>query len=250
MVRLVLYNVRYGTGTGLTYHLPIPFSGNFRRSIQKFNDIKSFLQGLSPDLIGMVEADGGSYRHGGECQARTMASFMKGESSFAVKYGRHLSKLPILRSQGNAVVSKEQPALVRQHDLGKGMKRNALEVVFRDFSMVLVHLSLGRSSRKHQIEELRRICASRTGPMILAGDYNAFYGPEELDPLKKEGLSTANISGKPTFPCRNPKKELDFILISREIILEDFFIPETDLSDHLPLVCDFRIRRKGGDEKP
>ncbi len=240
-MRLVIYNVRYGTGTGLSYHLPLPFSGSLRRSSRRFEDIKDFLEGLSPDLIGLVEADGGSFRQRGICQAEVVANAVGGESRFAVKYGNGLSKLPLLKSQGNAIISKESPIKVTCHDLGRGMKRNALEAEFKGFSMVLVHLSLGRPSRRHQIEELRKICSSRKGPLIIAGDYNTLSGPGELAPLMKEGMSTVNRGGIPTFPCRKPRKELDFILVSPDIEMESFFVPRTNLSDHLPLVCDLKI---------
>lgn len=240
-MRLVIYNVRYGTGTGLSYHLPLPFSGSLRHSSKRFEAIKTFLEELSPDLIGLVEADGGSFRQRGICQAKTIANAVGGESRFAVKYGNGLSKLPLLKSQGNAIISKESPLRVTCHDLGRGMKRNALEAEFEEFSMVLVHLSLGSASRKHQIEELRKICSSRKGPLIIAGDYNTLRGPKELAPLIEEGMSTVNRGGIPTFPCGKPRKELDFILVSPDIELETFFVPRARFSDHLPLVCDLKI---------
>lgn len=240
-MRLVIYNVRYGTGTGLAYHLPFPFSGSFRRSSRKFEAIKTFLQGLSPDLVGLVEADGGSYRQAGVCQAGEIAQALEGSSHFTVKYGERLSRMPILKSQGNAIISKNTPLAVERHDLGKGMKRNALEVSFYDFSIILVHLSLGESSRSHQIGALRDICLARKKPLILAGDYNTLRGPGELAPLLKAGMSTANTVGLPTFPCRKPRKELDYILVSQDIETEGFFVPQTYLSDHLPLVCDLKI---------
>lgn len=249
-MRLVIYNVRYGTGTGLSYHLPVPFSGSLRSSSVRFEAIKSFLKNLSPDLVGLVEADGGSFRQGGICQGQAIAQAVGGESHFAVKYGNALSRFPILKSQGNAVISKDSPLNVTSHDLGKGMKRNALEVKFKNFSMVLVHLSLGVKSRKHQIGALKEICASRKGPLIVAGDYNALSGPYELDPILKEGMTTANSQGIPTFPCRKPRKELDFVLLSPEIKPEGFFVPETHLSDHLPLVCDLKISGIDKGERP
>lgn len=242
-MRLVVYNIRYGTGTGLSYHLPVPFSGSFRNSQERFKDIKKFLNKLNPDIMGLVEVDGGSYRHGGTCQAQAIASFMGGESSFTVKYrGPNISRIPILKSQGNAVISRINSLYSVSHDLERGMKRNALEVSFENFSLVLVHLPLGRASRSYQLEKLKSIYMSRKKPMIIAGDYNTLNGSHELDHLIGEtGLKSANTDGIPTFPCKKPRKELDFILTSPDIHISNFDIPEVDLSDHLPLVCDFEI---------
>lgn len=242
-MRLVVYNIRYGTGTGLSYHFPVPFSGSFRNSQNRFQDIKKFLNTLNPDIMGLVEVDGGSYRHGGICQAQEMASFMGGESSFTVKYkGPNITKMPILGSQGNAVISRINSLYSTSHDLERGMKRNALEVSFEDFSLVLVHLPLGKTSRSHQLGKLKNIYMNRKKPMIIAGDYNTLNGSHELDLLLGEtGLQNANVAGTPTFPCKRPRKELDFILASPDIRINKFDIPHVDLSDHLPLVCDFDI---------
>jgi endonuclease/exonuclease/phosphatase family metal-dependent hydrolase len=45
----------------------------------------------------------------------------------------------------------------------------------------------------------------------------------------------------PSFPARIPRAELDFVLVSREIDILDFRIPDVRLSDHRPVVCDFRV---------
>jgi glucokinase len=45
-----------------------------------------------------------------------------------------------------------------------------------------------------------------------------------------------------------PRVELDFVLVSQEIEVTDFRIPDVRYSDHRPIVCDFRVRsRVSGD---
>ncbi|PIE55221.1 MAG: endonuclease [Dethiosulfovibrio peptidovorans] len=240
-MRIVLYNVRYGTGTGLSYHMPIPFVGTLRRSTRRFETIGHYLADLCPDLVGLVEVDSGSYRFKGKCQAKSAATTIGGVANFVVKYGGSLSGLPVLRSQGNAVISKQIPNKILRHDLGRGLKRAALEVRFSSHSFMLVHLSLGRASRRHQIAELARLCSERTQPLILAGDYNTLHGSQELSPLIDEGMTSVNQHGFPTFPCQRPHRELDFVLVSPEIGLQRLSIPQIQFSDHLPLVCDLHI---------
>ena len=95
-VRVVLYNIRYGTGTGWDYHLPLPFSGLFRRTEPSLRRLSSFIDGMKPDLVGLVEVDGGSYRHGGECQAKCLAENLDLDHFFSCKYrkGFHLQEGP------------------------------------------------------------------------------------------------------------------------------------------------------------
>jgi endonuclease/exonuclease/phosphatase family metal-dependent hydrolase len=59
--------------------------------------------------------------------------------------------------------------------------------------------------------------------------------------MEASGLKSANTKGLPSYPSRTPRKELDFILYSRDIEITRFDIPDVRFSDHLPLVCDFNV---------
>ena len=61
-VKFLLYNIRYGTGSGLGYHLPFPFTGYFMPSSKNTKRILHFIKEENPDIIGLVEVDEGSYR--------------------------------------------------------------------------------------------------------------------------------------------------------------------------------------------
>jgi endonuclease/exonuclease/phosphatase family metal-dependent hydrolase len=50
-----------------------------------------------------------------------------------------------------------------------------------------------------------------------------------------------------SFPSRNPRIELDFILVSAGIEVTSFRIPAVRFSDHRPLVCDFHVSASGGE---
>jgi endonuclease/exonuclease/phosphatase family metal-dependent hydrolase len=60
--------------------------------------------------------------------------------------------------------------------------------------------------------------------------------------MEAAGLANANSRGLPSYPSSSPRKELDFILHSSQIEVNRFEIPDIQLSDHLPLICDFTIR--------
>jgi endonuclease/exonuclease/phosphatase family metal-dependent hydrolase len=42
-----------------------------------------------------------------------------------------------------------------------------------------------------------------------------------------------------------PKLKLDYLLAGQEIDIEKMEIPRIHLSDHLPLVCDFKVGGEG-----
>ena len=77
--------------------------------------------------------------------------------------------------------------------------------------------------------------ALRTGPMILAGDFNERH-PEMLDILLKETPLKHRCTLK-TFPSWNPKYPLDYIFLSEEFSVNDCYLPEgQEFSDHKALV--------------
>lgn len=239
-MRLVLYNIRYGTGTGWKYHFPFPFYGCLRRTAERFGAISDYISGLSPDVVCLVETDSGSSRQEGKSQPALLAERLGGESVFSGKYGGSpLSKLPLVKSQGNAVASKLPVCSFREHLLSRGMKRVLLEVEFEKFSLFLMHLSLGPATRKIQIGEISAICAKSEKPAVLAGDGNIYTGLNEMAPLFSEGFSAANLS--PTYPHFRPFLPLDVVFCSPGVKVRNAFVPKTDLSDHLPVVCDFDV---------
>ena len=112
-----------------------------------------------------------------------------------------------------------------------------------NFAVFLVHLSLKYRHRHLQMRKLFDLIEVTRKPVIVAGDFNTFWGEDEIYLfMRAAGLTSANLEGLPSYPARSPRKELDFILYQDGITVENFEIPNVQYSDHLPLVCDFDIR--------
>jgi len=58
-------------------------------------------------------------------------------------------------------------------------------------------------------------------------------------------LLSADPETRPTWPSWRPRKQLDVILHSPQIVVERFELGQVLLSDHLPLICDFRVVSPG-----
>ncbi len=240
--RLVLYNLRYGTGTGWRYHWPLPFSGCLRRTVRDFPRIEGFLEGLSADVLALVEVDEGSWRQEGRGQAKSLAHRIGGRPFFVCKYrsGSALTRLPLLGAQGNAVVSRLPVRGTRRHEFSRGVKRALLEVEFDAFTLLLVHLSLGAVTRRMQIEELAERIRGLGRPTLVAGDFNVYLGNWEVEALLEEtGLRDANPERIPTYPRRTPRFALDRVLYGPGLRVERVAVLDAPYSDHLPLVVDF-----------
>ena len=61
-MRFLLYNIRYGSGIGWKVHFPVPFGGCLRRTSDNFRQISDFIKSVNPDITGLIEVDGGSFR--------------------------------------------------------------------------------------------------------------------------------------------------------------------------------------------
>ena len=240
-IRLVLYNTRYGTGTGWGYHVPFPFAGALRTTTERSGRIEKFIASLEPDIVGLVETDGGSFRNGGKSQPGSLAEVLGQEWVFSPKYRAPgiSGHIPLLQHQGNAVVSSLPIRGASVRRLGRGIKNTVIEARFDGFDMKLVHLSLGPGARREQIRELTALAGERERPLLIAGDFNTFGGDHEIGSLLEAGLVKADTRGKRTYPSGRPMLGLDLILHSPEITVSGVKVPKVRFSDHLPVVCDF-----------
>ena len=107
-----------------------------------------------------------------------------------------------------------------------------------------MHLSLKFRHRHDQLRHLHELVKRASKPVIVAGDFNTFWGDHEIYLfMEASGLKSANRLGLPSYPSRNPRKELDFVLYSNGIEVTQFDVPDVRFSDHRPLICDFQVRR-------
>lgn len=243
-MRFLLYNIRYATGHGTGYHLPFPFAGFFKQTGNTLGLIVSFIRSVNPDIIALVEVDSGSYRTGKFCQAEAIAKELDYFHVVETKYANAslANRVPILNKQGNGLLTNRKIINYTFHYLDEGMKRLVIEVELEEVSVFTVHLSLKFKHRQQQLEQLHRIIANRTKPVIVAGDFNTFGGDREVQLfLAASGLVNANLTSLPSHPSHAPKRHLDFILHSPEIRASNFSIPDVRLSDHAPLICDFNF---------
>jgi len=244
-VRFLLYNIRYCAGIGARFHLPIPYAGYLKHSTEVLGDIIGFIRQVAPDIIGLVEVDGGSFRTGKRCQAGQIASQLGHYHVVETKYGlgSMAGKVPLLDKQGNAVLSSLPIQSHRFHYFDQGVKRLVIEARLSRVTVFLVHLSLTYRNRQYQLERLFRLIRDVDGPVIVAGDFNVLWGDKELDLfLGATGLINANRRGQPSHPSTSPKRQLDFILHSPDLVVTHFEIPGVLYSDHAPLICDFEVR--------
>ena len=177
-------------------------------------------------------------------QAEFIAAELGHYSIYECKYGTESiqSLMPIVRKQCNAFLAAPRVHGERFHYFDTGIKRLIIELELEDAVIFLVHLSLKYRHRQAQLRTLHDLVTRSTKPVLLAGDFNTFWGEHEIYLfMQAAGLRSANVSGLPSYPSNNPRRELDFILYTAGIEIREFRMPAVRYSDHLPLVCDFEV---------
>jgi len=227
-------------------HMPLPGAGYVLGNKDVLPEVTKFIKSVDPDIVGLIEVDTGSIRSRKVNQAEKIASDLGMNTSYETKYGtKSFNKmLPIVRKQGNAFMAAPRVHGEKFHYFDTGIKRLIIELEMKEFAVFLVHLSLKYRHRHLQMRRLYDLIQETKKPVIVAGDFNTFWGENEIYLfMRAAGLTSANPDGIPTYPSRSPRKELDFILYQEGIEVTGFEVPEIKLSDHLPLICDFNISK-------
>lgn len=245
-MRLLVYNIAYGTGCPggeakrlLTAHRYL------RTGAFDFDQIVGLVDDIQPDMIGLVEADSGSWRTSGKSHPDMVDRLLNGvrppSPAPGSKYGPRslLNRVPYLRSQTNALLARTE-AEVKRHYFPCGAKKLILERESNGITVYLVHLGLTRRVRTLQLDYLRGLLPHDDRPFVLAGDFNTFRGEkDELAEFMRElRLVNANASGTATYPAWKPLRQLDYILVSPRVRVESFEVLPVLYSDHLPLIAD------------
>jgi endonuclease/exonuclease/phosphatase family metal-dependent hydrolase len=246
-MRFLYYNIAYATGAPESHsHSLLTAHRYLRSSHRHFDRVRDFISEVGADITGVVEVDSGSFRSRRRNHVTELADSLSHHAVFSSKYqhGSLGRRLPILRHQGNAILSRDKAAHSQAHFLTFGFKRLVLESHVCGVRVFLVHLALRRETRIKQLRDLCRIvgkCGDE--PILVAGDFNAYRGVHELHEFQEHtGLLSANRNAYPTFPTWAPTREIDFVLYSPGIRVDEFTVRhDVRLSDHLPLVLDFEL---------
>ena len=225
-------------------HMPLPGAGYVLGNANVLPELTRFIKSVDPDIVGLIEVDTGSIRSRMVNQAEAIAADLGMNTSYETKYGsKSLNQmLPIVRKQGNAFMAAPRVHGEKFHYFDTGIKRLIIEFEMQEYAVFLVHLSLKYRHRHLQLRRLYDLVEATEKPVIVAGDFNTFWGENEIYLfMKAAGLKSANTEGQPTYPSRSPRRELDWVLYQDGIKVTGFQIPDVRLSDHLPLICDFEV---------
>lgn len=217
----------------------------------RVEEMAEVIRAAEVDLVLLQEVDRGVERSDrrdvlaelSELSGLPHTAFGKNIDHQGGDYGNGLlSRYPVVRWE-NTHLRQEKPDRER-----RGVVQAVVQVDGAEVAVLATHLDAGdaderRISADEIVEEL--LPRYEGLPIILGGDLNE--GPEgyvhrRLSGVLRDAWEAGEGEGN-TIPVREPRRRIDFLFHSGDLVTDTAYVVQTDASDHLPVVADIRSRR-------
>ncbi len=188
------------------------------------------------DIVALQESDSGSLRTGFVNQTEYLAE----RGGFSYWRDQTNRRLGTVARHANGLLARVRPAAVAVHALPGVPGRGLIHARFdagEPFDVLVVHLALGRRSRRRQIGFLAEVLRDCRHAVVM-GDFNCTPESREMRLLTASVPLRAPPVSPATFPSWRPKRHLDHILVTPDIEMRRFYVPEWTCSDHLPVALE------------
>ncbi|MDR2233461.1 MAG: endonuclease/exonuclease/phosphatase family protein [Tannerella sp.] len=229
-IRVMSYNIRNANGMD---------------NVLDYQRVADVITQVAPDVVAVQELDSVTNRSKGVDVLARLA----GLTAMYHVYGASITYDG--GKYGIGVLSKEKPVSWKRIPLpGREEARSLLLVEFRDYVLGCSHFSLTAEDRVASIPIINQAVKDYDKPVFLAGDLNAVPASQELGDLQDNWL-ILNDTAKYTIPSNQPRRTIDYILgytpKGYTYSVWRTFVPDTQASDHLPVVADIRLKASQDD---
>jgi len=192
------------------------------------------------DIVGLQEMDGGSMRTGYVNQARYLAE----RADFPFWYNQVNRRMGRLARHSNGLLSRIEPTETFDYKLPGLPGRGALLSRFGRhpdwITVIVVHLALSQRARTRQMLFLSQLVNAHPHAMVM-GDFNCDSNAPEVRMLLDSTDLVLPDAEEHTFPTWCPRRRIDHILVTRDIVVEKAYVPQWAYSDHLPVALELRV---------
>ena len=240
VLRLLSYNIQAAIGTS-SYHHYVTRSWRHLlpdwRGLQRLGYIAQVLNHY--DLVCLQEVDGGSLRSGFVNQVEYLAE----QARFDYWYQQLNRDLGRFGQYSNGVLSRFVPYEIEDHKLPGLKGRGAIVAKYgneRD-TLVLVglHLALSERARFRQLGYIRELIQHHEHVVVM-GDMNCRSDQIIDTPLRDTHLK--QVSGDHhTYPSWNPTRNIDHILVSPSLKINQVKVLDYDYSDPRPIAMEVAL---------
>ena len=236
-LRLLSYNIQSGIDTKRYRHyltqswkqvLP------HRERLINLNRIATVIHDY--DVVGLQEVDSGSLRSGFIDQTEYLAH----QAGFPHWYKQVNRSLGKFAQHSNGLLSRLRPTEIAEYKLPGLPGRGVIVCNFggvEGLNVCIMHLALGRRARLRQVAFIRELVKDLRHVVVM-GDLNFGCDSQEMRLLTKGDCVQLPACQMNTFPSWRPMRNIDHILVSGGLEVENAKVVEYPLSDHLPIGID------------
>lgn len=241
-LRVMTYNIRSGNGN--------------------LDSTAAAIRAQSPDIVALQEVDvHWADRSTFVDQASALAAKLGLEARFAPIYSLPgvtadsprrefgvalLSRYPIVRFRNDSIARLSTQVQHATPALAPGLLDALLDVHGNPVRVLNTHLDYRKDPavRTQQVHEMLGFIGDMDVPTLVFGDLNAAPDAPELQPLFARLHDAWSGSGSPglTYPAGAPKERIDYVLVSPQFTVQSVRVPDTQASDHRPVVAELVLR--------
>ena len=193
------------------------------------------------DIVGLQEADPGSFRSGFTNQTHYLAN----RAGFAFWTHQPNRSVGGVASSANGLMSQVEPVEVFDHPLpgrvkGRGLLVGRFGEGDEGLLVAVAHLSLGAQSRLAQLSFIAEIL-SDAPHAVLMGDFNCLARQPEMEVLYRHTRLQPPDCDVHTFPAWKPQRAIDHMLVTPALGIAGMRAVPAALSDHLALSVELDV---------
>jgi endonuclease/exonuclease/phosphatase family metal-dependent hydrolase len=250
-IKVVSLNAAHSRSMG--FHQALQSSDEARANLDAIVDV---LERENPDIVALQEVDGPSVWSGKFDHVEYIAQNAAYSSTVR---GTHMKTAGL--DYGTALLARQDLSDAVSVGFGgallvarKGFVISSVQWPGRldtSVDVVSVHLDPLRAKvRAHQVNELIDVIEERGRPVIVMGDFNDdWYDDEAAVRLLGDALNLKphDLRCEECHTHRRMKDFVDWILVSKEIRIENFEILSDDISDHYAVAATLHLNDTSGE---
>lgn len=241
-LRLLSYNVQVGIASTQPSHYLTKSWKHLLPAARRFEDLDHIAQVLREyDIVGLQELDAGSHRTG----YVHLTEYLAKKAHYPFWHHQLNRNLGRLAQHGNGLLSRFRPSEIHEYKLpgvipGRGALLSRYGHGEDALVVIMAHLSLGSRTRERQLGFLADLI-NQHRHVVLMGDLNCAHDCREMMMLFRNTHLREPESVLHTFPSWRPDRNIDHILVSRELEVCQSQVLHHAHSDHLPIALELAL---------
>ena len=241
-LKLLSFNIQVAMASTRARHYVTQSWKHLLPHAQCFDNLDRIAQLVGEyDIVGLQEVDGGSLRSYFVNQVEYLAQ----RSRFPFWYQQTNRNLGKIAKHSNGLLSRFKPSEVVEYKLpGFIPGRGAMMVRYgqreNSLALILVHLALGQRARQYQLDFIGDLVNQHQHACVM-GDFNCpLNSPEMINLFNTTDLCLPEEKHL-TFPSWRPARNIDHILTTRSVKVNEMKVLNEALSDHLPIAVEISL---------